>query len=116
LEDPSVPRIFVSQQRMQQWTEDGKVSVENNVMILPTLGKSFRLTEAVHITKVVSDGGDAHRLIGRVKTLEQLKQLGAETYHGSVVIEDTAYECEHGFVGEVIAGQTSGSGLHKLDS
>ena len=39
-----MPRIFVSQQRMQQWTEDGRVQVENNIMMLPTMGRSFRLT------------------------------------------------------------------------
>ncbi len=112
-----MPRIFVSQQRMQQWTEDGKVSVENNVMTLPTLGKSFRLTEAVHIKKVVSEGGDVHGLIGRVKTGAQIRELGAEAYHDSLIIQDTAYECESGFVGEVIGAtqQTTTSGLHRLE-
>ncbi len=110
-----MPRIFVSQQRMQQWTEDGKVSVENNVMTLPTLGKSFRLTEALHITKVVSEGGDVHSLIGRVKTSDQVRALGAEAYHDSLIIEDTAYECEAGFVGEVIGASQQASGLHKLE-
>ncbi len=110
-----MPRIFVSQQRMQQWTEDGKVSIESNLMILPTLGKSFRLTEAVHITKVVSEGGDPHGLVGRVKTQEQLRELAAEVYHSSLLIGETAYECEQGFIGEVVGKtQTAGSGLHQL--
>lgn len=110
-----MPRIFVSQQRMQQWTEDGKVSVENDLMLLPTLGKSFRLTEAVHISRVVSEGEDPHQLVGRVKTLAQLRDLNAEVYHGSLLIGDVAYECEHGFIGEVVGKtQTPGSGLHQL--
>lgn len=110
-----MPRIFVSQQRMQQWTEDGKVSVENNLMILPNLGKSFRLTEAVHICRVVSEGGDVHQLLGRVKTRAQLREMKAELFHGSLLIGDTAYECEPGFIGEVVGStKSSGSGLHRL--
>lgn len=110
-----MPRIFVSQQRMQQWTEDGKVSVQDNIMSLPNLGRSFRLTEAVYISRVVSDGGDVHALVGRVKTMPQLKALGAETYHNSLIIGEAAYECEPGFVGEVVGpSQPTGSGLHRL--
>lgn len=112
-----VPRIFVSQQRMQQWTEEGKVSVENNIMTLPTLGKAFRLTEAFHVTKVVSGGEDVHKLIGRVKTSAQIHTLGAEAYHGSLIVQDTAYECEAGFVGEVIGSSqpAATAGLSRLE-
>ena len=112
-----MPRIFVSQQRMQQWTEDGRVSVDNNIMTLPTLGRSFRLTEALHVRRVVTEGGDVHNLVGRVKTEAQLAKLGAEAYHDSLIVGDTAYECEAGFVGEVIgaAQPTATSGLHRLE-
>ncbi len=110
-----MPRIFVSQQRMQQWTEDGKVSVQEDLMLLPNLGRSFRLTQAVHVTRVVSDGGDVHGLVGRVKTQAQLQEMGAEVYLSSLIIGDAAYECEPGFIGEVVGNtQTSGSGLHRL--
>lgn len=110
-----MPRIFVSQQRLQQWTEGGKVSVQNDIMILPNLGKSFRLTEAVYVARVVSEGGDVHGLVGRVKTRSQLRALGAEIYHDSLVLADAAYQCEPGFVGEVVgAPPRSGSGLHRL--
>ncbi|MCS6912665.1 MAG: hypothetical protein RMK29_17795 [Myxococcales bacterium] len=110
-----MPRIFVSQQRMQQWTEDGKVSVQNNLMILPNLGKSFRLTEAVYVVRVVSEGGDIHGLVGRVKSRSQLRALGAEVYHDSLILGEAAYQCEPGFIGEVVGTPPAGSsGIHKL--
>ena len=110
-----MPRIFVSQQRMQQWTEDGKVSVQDNIMSLPNLGRSFRLTEAVYIVRLVEGDADPHKLVGRVKTQAQLRALHAELYHNSLIVGEAAYECEPGFVGEVVgAPQQSGSGLHRL--
>ncbi len=106
-------RLFISQQRIDRWMEEGKVKIEGEIMVLPALGKSFRLKQAVHFTKIVSDDGDMRGLLGRVKTQSQLDEMGAESYVTSVIIGETAYECEPGFVGEVAGGV--GSGIHKLE-
>lgn len=99
-----MPRIFVSQQRVHQWTEEGRVSVDGNVMNLPELGRTFRLTEAFYIERVVSEGGDAYKLTGRVKTRAQIASLGGEVFLNSLIIGDAAYEGDPGFVGEAVAG------------
>lgn len=98
-----MPRIFVSQQRVQQWTEEGRVSVEGNIMNLPELGRTFRLTEAFFVERVVSEGGDAFKLTGRVKTRVQIAALGGEVFLNSLIIGDAAYEGDPGFVGEALA-------------
>ncbi len=98
-----MPRIFVSQRRVQQWTEEGRVSVDGNVMTLPELGRTFRLTEAFFVERVVSEGGDAFKLTGRVKTRSQIASLGGEVFLNSLIIGDAAYEGDPGFVGEVVA-------------
>jgi len=95
-----VPRIFVSQKRVQQWTEEGRVHIEGNQMTLPELGRMFRLTEAFYVERAVSDGGDVLGLKGRVKTRNQIAQLGGEVFLNSLVIGDAAYEGDPGFVGE----------------
>ena len=73
-----MPRIFVSQRRVHQWTEEGRVSVDGNTMNLPELGRTFKLTEAFFVERVVSEGGDAFKLMGRVKTRAQIAALGGE--------------------------------------
>lgn len=98
-----MPRIFVSQRRIQQWTEEGRVTVENNVLTLPELSRSFRLTEAFHVERVVSNGGDTYRLTGRVKTRGQIGTLGGEVFLNSLIIGEAAYEGESGYVGEALA-------------
>ena len=95
-----MPRIFVSQKRVQQWTEEGRVHIEGNQMTLPEMGRMFRLTEAFYVERAVSDGGDVLGIKGRVKTRNQIAQLGGEVFLNSLVIGDAAYEGDPGFVGE----------------
>ncbi|HEY7958228.1 MAG TPA: hypothetical protein VII38_23175 [Polyangia bacterium] len=109
-------RLFISQQQMDKWTAEGKVRLDDDLMSLPALGRSFRLVSAVCFDRVV-DGDDAPGLVGRVKTDAQLAELGAEHYGASVILGELGYECTDGFVGlPVDSGAVGGSGLLKLDS
>ena len=47
-------------------------------------------------------GGDQHALLGKVKTREQLSELGAEVFESSMIVGDDAYDVIPGFVGEPI--------------
>ena len=95
-----MPRIFVSQRRVQQWTEEGRVAIDGNQMSLPELGRTFRLTEAFFVQRAVSEDGDQFKLAGRVKTRTQIATLGGEVFLNSLIIGDTAYEGDPGFIGE----------------
>ena len=105
-------RLFISADQMDRWTSEGKVSLQDDVMLLPALGRSFRLRTAVRFLSAI-EGADAHGLVGRVKTDEQLGELGAEHYGASVILGDVGYECEEGFIGLPIDG--SASALIKLE-
>jgi hypothetical protein len=50
----------------------------------------------------VSGAGDANDLIGRVKTLPVLEQLGAELVETSMLLGDAAYDVEPGWVGRPV--------------
>ena len=104
-------RLFVSQERMDRWTTDGKVTIDGQRMELPAFGRSFRLRSAVYVTRVVSGNEDSHQLVGKVKTEEQLAKLGAEAYATSVILGEVAYECEQGFTGEAVGEKWSASEL-----
>ena len=107
-------RLFVSQDQMDRWTSEGKVKLEDDLMLLPALGRSFRLQSAVYFTQVVA-GADDTRLIGRVKSDEQLAEMHAEHYGASVIVGEVGYECEEGFVGMPVEGNVGGaSGLLRL--
>lgn len=98
-----MPRIFVSQRRVQQWTMEGRVAIESSWMTLSELGRTFKLTEAFFVERAVSDGGDTHKLSGRVKTRQQIASLGGEVFLNSLIIGDDAYEGDPGFVGEPVS-------------
>lgn len=106
-------RLFISADQMDRWTGEGKVSLQDDLMTLPALGRSFRLRAAVRFLSVV-EGADANGLVGRVKTDEQLAELGGEHYGASVILGEVGYECEEGFVGVPIDG--GASGLLKIGS
>lgn len=110
----NMARLFISQEQMDRWTADAKVKLQDDVMSLPALGRSFRLITAVHFTKLV-DGADKLGLCGRVKTDAQLAQLKAEQFGTSVIVGEVGYECVEGFVGEPVeSGVMAGSGLLRL--
>jgi hypothetical protein len=107
-------RLFISQSQMDHWTADGKVRLDDDVMTLPALGRSFQLESAVFFSTIVA-GTDEHRLLGRVKTDRQLVELDAEHYGASVILGEVGYECEEGFVGTPVEGtHLGGSGLLRL--
>ena len=102
-----MPRIFVSQRRVQQWTEEGRVAIDGNQMSLPELGRTFRLTEAFYVQRAVSEDGDQFKLAGRVKSRTQIATLGGEVFLNSLIIGDTAYEGDPGFIGEPVVAARS---------
>ena len=105
-------RLFISQERIDYWTSVDKVNVEGDRMVLPAFGTTFKLVSAVHFVRAVDDGDggatDVLELVGRVKTEEQLRRMGAELVANSVLVGDLAYECETGFVGEVLEAGAAG--------
>jgi hypothetical protein len=96
-------RLFVSQARLETWLAEGRVEMEGDVMTSLPERNRFRLKTAVLFLEEVTGAGDPHRLIGKVKDLDQLASLGGEYAAGSVVLGDRAYNVVEGFVGEPLA-------------
>jgi hypothetical protein len=109
-------RLFISQAQMDKWTSEGKVKLEDDVMHLPALNRSFRLETGVCFESVVEGGDDRHGLIGRAKSSNQLQELGAEHYGTSVILGEIGYEVVEGFLGTPVdsAQGVAGSGLLRL--
>ena len=101
---PADRPLFIAQDKLTQWEGEGKVTVAENVLTLVAEHRAYQLTEAVRFLKVLGSDADVLHLIGRVRTREQLKQMKAEHYMGSVILGDVGYEVQEGYVGNVLGG------------
>lgn len=98
-----MPRIFVSQVVLDQWLSAGRGRLEGNLLHMASAEPCVILyiAPAVHFESVEGDG-DVQGLIGTVKSVPELTQLGAEHFDTSVVLGGSAYGVRPGFVGVVV--------------
>lgn len=104
--------LFVSQAMLDSWAEAGKIDFVGNVMTLLAgdgKGRSYALEPAVRFMKVLGDEKDPNGLLHKVKSVAQLKELGAEPAGDSCILGDLAYEVQPGFLAEAAALQAAAS-------
>lgn len=92
-------RLFISQDRLDAWSAEDRVKVEGDRMTLTGDGRSFKIASAVRFMRVSGGGADGANLLGRVRTIAQLEAEGGEHYMDSVIVGDTAYDVQQGFLG-----------------
>jgi hypothetical protein len=93
-------RLFVAQELLDQWAVEGKIELSGNTLKLLAEQRAFHLLPGVRFLSLAA-GQDRARLLGRVKSEEQLQTLGAELYMNSVLLEEDAYDVQCGFLAEV---------------
>jgi pyruvate/2-oxoglutarate dehydrogenase complex dihydrolipoamide acyltransferase (E2) component len=102
--------LFVSQAMIDSWADQGRIDFVGNVMTLLSgegRDRSYALEPAVRFLALLGADADPHRLLKKVKSLAQLRELGAEVVDASVVLGDVAYEVEPGFLAEPSALQAA---------
>lgn len=92
-------RLFISQERLDEWSADDKASLVDDRLMLTELGRAFTVVPAVRFLKVAGGEDDPNDLLNRVKTEEELAAMGADLYMNSVIQGDVAYDVQSGFVG-----------------
>jgi hypothetical protein len=92
-------RVFFPQAALDQWIVDGSVELQGGELTVLSAGRQYRLAEAVHVLRDVSGTGDTHELVGLVKARTYLEQLDAELVETSMLIGDSAYDVEPGWLG-----------------
>ncbi len=93
--------LFVSQEMLDNWMMQEKIDFSGNEMVIRGDARRYVLEPAVRFVQVAGDGGDPAGLIGKVKTLDQVAEAGGEHYADSVILEDTAYDVQNGFLAKV---------------
>jgi hypothetical protein len=102
--------LFVSQAMIDSWADQGRIDFVGNVMTLLSgegRDRSYALEPAVRVLALLGAEADPHRLLKKVKSIAQLRELGAEVIDASVVLGDVAYEVEPGFLAEMSALQAA---------
>lgn len=102
--------LFVSQAMLETWAEQGKIEFAGNVMTLLSgdgMGRTYALEPAVRFLKVVGAEEDPHALVHKVKSVTQLRAMGAEPVGDSCILGDAAYEVQPGFLAEGAALQAA---------
>ncbi len=94
--------LFVPQTVLDRWSEQGRIQVDGNVLVILGEQKSFALTSAVRFMKMEA-GDDRAGLLAKVKTTDALKQMGAEHYMDSVILGESAYQVQQGFLADANA-------------
>src|SRR5688572_16454501 len=95
-------KLFIPQTVLDKWVENGKVEFNDGKLTLLRERKTYTLTPAVRFMKLI-DGQDTHGLLGRLRSAEKLAEIGAEHMSDSVILGDTAYEVQEGFIAIVLA-------------
>jgi hypothetical protein len=90
-------RIFISQAALDAWVSTERVDLQGDVLILRPGGSTLTLVPA-SVFRSVSGGQDRHGLVGKVKNEAAVAALGAEAYMTSVILGETAYEVDPGFL------------------
>jgi hypothetical protein len=104
--------LFVSQAMIDSWADQGRIDFVGNVMTLLSgegRDRSYALEPAVRFLALLGAEADPHQLLKKVKSIVQLRDLGAEVIDASVVLGDVAYEVEPGYLAEVSALQAAAS-------
>ncbi len=98
-------RLFIPQDALNAWLDEGRANIDGEVMTVPEQNDArYQLTTALRFVSEVAGGGDEHGLVGKVKDISQLEELGGEHCADSVVLGDNAYEVIEGFLGEPTSG------------
>ena len=90
-------RLFLPQTQLEEWALAEQADVRDGKLMVKGAGEGFPVAGAVHFKTLVS-GEDGQGLLDKVKTEEQLATLGAEQMMESVLLGETAYEVEPGYL------------------
>ena len=93
-------RLFISVERLDNWTAEGRASLEGDRMTLIELNRAFSMKPGVCFVKATGQDTDPNELVGLVKSKEWLEANGGEQFESSVIFKDTAYDVIDGFIGE----------------
>ena len=109
-------RVFFPQEALDVWLEEERIELDGDEMTLNPDGQRFRISSALRFMAEVAEGEDPNALVGRVKTVDHVTEMGGEHQADSVLLGDNAYEVVEGFLGEPVLDNAEVAAGHSLAS
>src|SRR5690348_9511437 len=95
-------RVFFPQEALDRWLAEGRVEIAGSELTIPNERRRYKLVEAVRVLSEESGHSDPDELVGKVKTMLYLMELGAELLGDSMVLGDNAYRVIAGWLGSPV--------------
>ena len=92
-------RVFFPQIALDTWLSDSTVDLQQTELTIVGEGRRYKLAEAVRIMREVTGSPDTNELIGKVKSMAYLQELGGEIVESSMILGDQAYDVIPGWLG-----------------
>lgn len=95
-----MPRLYVSQSLADAWVGGGGARIDGDLMRVAGDGVTWTLflNPAVVFERIDGHDADPYGLVGAVKSMQELAQMGAEHFDVSVVLAEHAYTVRPGFL------------------
>ena len=90
---------FIPQAILDGWMGQGMVDVQTGKLVELASHKEYPVREAVHFVKV-EQGSDTQGWTNKVMSLEEVRARGAEHYMNSVILGDTVFLVDPGWIAE----------------
>lgn len=90
---------FIPQATLDAWMDQGKADVQSDRLVDLATRQEFPMHEGIHFVKVES-GTDTPGWCGKVIRNEDVRAGGAEHYMTSVILGETVYFVEPGWIAE----------------
>ncbi len=93
-----VTTFFIPQLKIDVWVGDGRIDFDGTSLGLTGDSPGIDLEPAVRFVSEVTGTGDSTSLVGKVYSISDIAELGADHYRDSVIIGDVAYQVVEGYI------------------
>ena len=104
-------KVFIPQDVVDSWVTADKVELSGEIMTFRGLGLTLRIVPGFYFDHVAGGSDEGHNLLGRTKVKAAIAAMGAEVYMNTVILGETAYEVEAGFVAKPLDPACTRAGL-----
>ena len=94
-----MPLRFIPQATLDAWMDEAKVDVKGDRIVEHATAQEFAVREALHFVKVDS-GTDTQGWTHKVMSVEDVRSRGADHYMTSVIVGETVYLVDPGWLAE----------------
>ena len=91
-------KVFIPQDVVDSWVTADRVDLAGEILTFRGVGLTLRMVPAYFFGQVSGGSDEGHNLLGKAKLKAAIAAMGAEAYMNSVILAETAYEAEPGFI------------------